>query len=69
MAGNISIKVYRTNHDNVIYEGHDLYAATFAAKTAGFRTYMVMTRGEQEALYTYSPVTGWTEEDTANDLA
>lgn len=55
----MTIKVYLTNFNQVIYEGHDLYAATFAAKSAGYETHMVMTRGDQQATYTYSPISGW----------
>jgi len=59
MSDKMNMKVYLTNFGTVIYEGHDLYEATFAAKTAGFETHMIMTRGEQQAIYTYSPISGW----------
>ncbi len=56
----ISIKVHLTNFDNrIIYEGKDLYAATFAAKTSGFECSMILTRGKQTAIYGLSPISGW----------
>jgi hypothetical protein len=55
----MNITVYLTNFNQVIYQGQDLYEATFAAKTAGYETHMVMQRGDQQATYVYSPISGW----------
>jgi len=54
----ISIKVYLTNTNKLIYQGTDLHEATFTAKTSNEDCHMIMVRGNQAATYHMSPQ-GW----------